>query len=294
MTQPAEEPLDQDQDQAQPVEQPQAQPGVSVERVPWSLLGPEFAATWGRADPGNPQPEHVEIVGMNGSGKTHLLLKILQERDQVRHSYMVLIVTKRSDHVFAKLGWPIVRNVRDVRRYRVCVFWPQTNLIGTQRKAFHESKVYELLAQLWQPDSNRVIAFDEIAYVESLSPRIKDLVAMYWREGRSHGITVVAMKQRPQGAQRDMHSETWWTFAFIPKDHADAERFAELFGSKREWLPVFAQIDADKHEFLVRYTRTRDAFISWVDEPLRPIRPQDNDQGTLHNLTRSNSRVNAG
>jgi nucleoside-triphosphatase THEP1 len=260
--------------------------GVQVERVAWSVLGPEFAKVWGRADPADPQPEHVEILGMNGSGKTYLLMKILQERMLVRGSYIVLVVTKRSDKVFAKLGWPIVREIRDLRKYKQCIYWPQTTLIGQQRKAFHEIRIRELLSRLWVPDSNRVIAFDEIAYVESLSSAVKELVAMYWREGRSNGITVVAMKQRPQGVQRDMSSETWWTFAFVPKDHSDAERFAELFGNRKDWLPVFDSMDPDNHEFLVRHTRTRQAYISWIDEPLRPIKPPDNSRGAMAMLTR--------
>lgn len=257
-----------------------------IERVPWSVLGPEFAAVWGRADPKAPEPEHAEIIGMNGSGKTYLLLKMLQDRMLVRNSFIVLIVTKRSDKVFAKLGWPIVRNVKDVFKYRVCIFWPATNAIGAQRKAYHEVLIRELLTRLWQPDANRVVAFDEIAYVESLSPAVREIVGMYWREGRSNGLTVVAMKQRPQGVQRDMSSETWWTFAFVPKDRADAERFAELFGSKRDWLPVFDTMNPDNHEFLVRHTRSRAAFISWVDEPLKPIVPRDNQRGTITVLRR--------
>jgi len=283
MTSPAEEP-------EEPESGSQAAPGaVQVERVPWSELGPAFAQVWGRADPKDPQPEHVEIVGMNGSGKTYLLLKILQERMLVRKSHITLIVTKRSDKVFAQLGWPVVREVRDVSRYRVCIFWPQTNLIGRARRNYHETKIRELLTKLWQPEANRVIAFDEIAYIESLSPDVKELVAMYWREGRSNGITVVGMKQRPQGVLRDMHSETYWTFAFVPKDRNDAERFAELFGNKREWMPVFDQMDPDNHEFLVRHTRTRVAYISWVDEPLKPIKPPDNDRNRMSLVGRQSS-----
>lgn len=270
--------------------QPEAQPepaSAGIERVPWSVLGPEFAAVWGRANPKNPEPEHVEIIGMNGSGKTYLLLKMLQDRMRVRNSHIILVVTKRSDKVFLLLGWPVVREIRELRKYRQCIYWPQTNLIGRQRKAFHEVRIREFLSRYWQPESNRVIAFDEIAYIESLSPEVKELVAMYWREGRSNGITVVAMKQRPQGVQRDMSSETWWTFAFVPKDHADAERFAELFGARKEWLPVFEQMNPDNHEFLVRHTRTRQAYISWVDEALRPIQPPDNNEGSIAYINRS-------
>lgn len=260
--------------------------GVSVEKVPWSRLGPEFASVWGRADPANPEPEHVEIIGMSGSGKTYLLMKLLQDRMRVRNSHMTLVVTKRSDRVFAKLGWPIVRELRDVKKYRQCIYWPQTNLIGAQRRAFHEARIREFLTVFWTPESNRVVAFDEIAYIESLSPEVRELVQMWLREGRSNGLTVVLMKQRPQGVQRDMHSETQWTFAFVPKDHADAERFAELFGSKRDWLPVFDSMNPDMHEFLVKHTRTRVAYISWIDEPLRPIRPPDNQRGTIALLGR--------
>ena len=88
------------------------------------------------------------------------------------------------------------------------------------------------------------------------------------------GITVVGMKQRPQGALRDMHSETYWTAAFAPKDRSDAERFAELFGHRRDWLPVFDQLDAGRHEFILRHSRSREAYISHVDTPLRPQKIQ--------------------
>lgn len=252
----------------------------TIERIPWSVLGPEFAQIWGRADPKDPEPEHAEIIGMNGSGKTYLLMKMLQDRMLVRNTHIILVVTKRADKVFGKLGWPIVRDLKELRKYRQCIYWPQTNLIGQSRKAFHEIRMREFLSRMWQPESNRVIAFDEIAYIENLSPAVKELIGMYWREGRSNGITVVAMKQRPQGVQRDMSSETWWTFAFVPKDRADAERFAELFGSKKDWLPVFDSMNPDNHEFLVRHTRSRAAYISWVDEPMRPIKPPDNQRGT--------------
>jgi nucleoside-triphosphatase THEP1 len=224
---------------------------------------------------------------MNGSGKTYLLLKMLQDRMIVRNSHIILVVTKRSDKVFLLLGWPIVRDIRELRKYRQCIYWPQTNLIGRARKAFHELRIREFLTQYWVPESNRVIAFDEIAYIEALSPEVRELIAMYWREGRSNGITVVAMKQRPQGVQRDMSSETWWTFAFVPKDHSDAERFAELFGSRKDWLPVFDQMNPDNHEFLVRHTRTRQAYISWVDEPVKPIPPKSEQTGGIAMYRRS-------
>lgn len=246
---------------------------LQVERIPWSLLGPEFAVIWGRADPNNPQPEHVEITGMNGSGKTEFEMKILQERMLVRDTREYLVVTKQADNVFERLGWPIVREFKDLKKYRQAIYWPLTDKLGDERKAFHEKLLYQFLTVLWKKDANIVVSFDEIAYVESLSPRVKSLVGMWWREARSMKITIIAMKQRPQGVQRDMHSETWWTVAFKPKDELDSERFAELMGNRKVWMPIFEQMDADNHEFAIKHTRTGIAYISWIDELVQPIEP---------------------
>jgi len=240
------------------------------ERVPWSVLGPDFIATWGRADETNPQPEHLEIVGPSGSGKTHLLLTMLQDRYRLRKTGCVLVVTKGDDDIFRKLGWPVVTKTDELADAPNAVFWPRTRRTGSERRAYHEQKIRGLLDRLWRPRANTIVAFDEVGYVESLSGDMRALVQMYWREARSMGITVVAMKQRPQGALRDMHSETYWTAAFAPKDRSDAERFAELFGHRRDWLPVFDDLDPDMHEFILRHSRSREAYISRVDTPLRP------------------------
>jgi len=251
-----------------------------IEHVPWSRLGPEFARVWGRADPRNPQPEDIEIVGMKGSGKTRFMLTILQERAIVRDSAEVIIVTKQQDEIFTSLGWPIVHDAREARRFdkhKQVIFWPRTAKLGAERREVINAQVREFLYRSWVKDSNTVIAWDEIAYAESLSPEVRDLIAMYWRESRSMGICQVALKQRPQGVQRDMHSETQWTVAFRPKDQSDAERFAELFGNRREWLPVFEQMNPDHHEFLIRHARTGSAYVSWVDKPI-PTPNTDNDR----------------
>jgi nucleoside-triphosphatase THEP1 len=242
------------------------------ERRPWSQLGPDFIAAWGLSDPKDPQPEHVEIIGQNGSGKSYLMCTMLQDRMKARKTGAVIICTKKADRVFAKLGWPIVDTWDEVRQETNCLYWPRTSRTGTARKQYHEAKVNDLLDHLWKEDANTIVAFDEIGYIESLSLETKNNVQMYWREGRSLGITVVGMKQRPQGALRDMHSETYWTMAFKPKDRADLERWSELFGAKRDWMPVFDDLNRERREFIIANPVHDEAFISWVDVPLEPVR----------------------
>lgn len=241
--------------------------------VPWSELGPEFVRNWGRPD-GKAEPEHVEITGQTGSGKTYLLTDLLQQRARLRGSAEILVVTKQADRTLGLLGWPVVDTWKEVQRYGQVIYWPRTSETGAKRKAYHAKKIGELLDRLWQPDANVVLAFDEIGYIESLPGDIRETVRMYWREARSHGITLLAMKQRPVGVVRDQHSESRWKFVFPPADAGDMRRFAELLGQPREWAPVLESLDQEQHQFVVRNNVTREAYISWIDYPLRPVAAQ--------------------
>jgi hypothetical protein len=249
---------------------------AQVEWVPWSELGPEWIELWAGAD----QPEHVEVTGQTGSGKTYWLVAALQERAAKTDDREILVCNKPADGTLSKLGWPITDRWEDVRRYRQVIFWPRTNLTGEEREAYQEQRFYDLLNRLWVPNSNCVIAYDEIGYLETLSKRMKKLIDMYWRESRSQGITQVAMKQRPVWVNRSQHSESRWKVVFPPEDRADMRRFAELLGPVKEWEPVLDQLG--EREFIIKYSGRREdlqtkAFVSWIDEPLHPIASQTED-----------------
>lgn len=243
------------------------------ERLPWSELGAAFIGAWGRPG-GKLEPEHVEITGQTGSGKTYLLTTLLQERALLRGSSEIFLATKRQDETFRLLGWPVVDTWPEVQRYRWSMFWPQTDKLGQARKDYQREKIQDLLERLWQPDANVVLAVDEIARVEGLSAEVRELIRMYWQEGRSHGITLVAMKQRPVGVVRDQHSESRWKFVFPPADDDDMKRFAQLLGPPKEWEPALRSLDQEQHEFVVRNSVTKDAYISWIDYPIGPIAGQ--------------------
>jgi len=243
------------------------------QRAPWSAIGDNMIAAWGVDERGREDPEHEEIIGPTGSGKTWLMATQLQDRMRLRKTGAVIICTKPADKTIHRLGWPITDDWNEVRQETNVIFWPRTKRMGLQRKQYHEAKIADLLHRLWKPEANTIVAFDEVGYVESLSGEMRALVQQYWREGRSQGITVVAMKQRPQGALRDMHSETYWTAVFPPKDRSDTERFAELLGAKRDWVPVIDTLSRERREFVIRHVRTGEAWITWVDTPLKPVKP---------------------
>lgn len=255
----------------------------NIERIPWSTLAQDFAETWGRADPKDPQPEHVEVLGINGSGKTLWTCKAVQERMLVRHTPVVFLQSKPADATVMRLGWPVITNgdVRAVQKERWSIFWPQTNATGRARKVYQADRFYNLLNSLWHPNSNIIVVYDDFGYIQELftsnGEPLAPVVQMFLREGRSSGITNVLVKQRAPGSRREMHSESQWKVGFATLDQNDQERVAEIFGDRKAYLPIIKSMDADKHEFLIKHSRTGAEFISWVDTPLRPIqRPKRN------------------
>lgn len=246
--------------------------------VPWSQLGPDFYSVYARSDKGQFTGEHAEITGQSGSGKSFLLGTIFQQYVRRWNTGAIIICTKAQDDSLPLLGWPVVQDFDQLRDYRWALFWPQTKLKGEEREKFHEQRIYELLSQLWQPDANVLLSFDEIGYVESLSRRLRKLIRMMWREARSHKIAMMAMKQRPIGVNRDQHSESRWKFVFPPADEGDMQRFAELLGPAPLWAPVLRSLDQEARQFIVRNTFTKEAFISWVDTPLRPLPEQQHQK----------------
>jgi hypothetical protein len=256
-------------------------PVVEVERVPWSVLGPEFIRTWGYAR-GKPMPEHVEILGQTGSGKSWFETCILVQRLIGRGSHIVVVATKPADETLVATGWPVVdKYPHNDPRETAIIYWPQAaglTQTGQQEQAY---KILDLLNKLWKPNANVIIVFDEIAYLcndlNSPSAPLKVALAKYYREGRGLGITIVASTQRPQGVIRQMHSESSWTVCFAPKDEEDAERMAQVLGGKKTYLPILKMLNREKYEFLIVHGMTNKMYISWIDHPI-PESPHPRDR----------------
>jgi hypothetical protein len=257
------------------------------QQVPWSELGPEFTEIYGHDEDGKIRAEHFEVTGQSGSGKSYAIATILQQRAARWGTAELCVLTKQTDDSIPLLGWPEVGSYEQLRRekYRQALFWPSTRAQGADREAFHEHAIYDLLTALW-PDrgqvANVVIYLDEVRYVEGLSPRLKKLVRMYWREGRSHGISLLAGAQRPVEMVRDQHSESRWKAVFPPADEGDMQRFAEMLGRWKDWQSVLESLDQTQHQFVLRNSFTKDAYITWIDEELRPL-PSQSGEGQKKN-----------
>lgn len=238
-----------------------------IETVAWSQLGPSFIAQWGRPR-GKNEPEHVQILGPSGSGKGVFQRDILLERARRRESNMVFIATKPADKTTLSMRWPITDTWRGVTQHEQVIYWPRTTELGEARKEYLRGKIMDLLSRLWVPDSNTVVIFDEIGRLEKLGPDVKEMVEMYFTEARALGITCVFGKQRTQGVTRDATGNTDWKISFTPNDEDDAERTAELFGNKKQYVPILMGLDRERFEFLIQHKLNRATYKSFVDRPV--------------------------
>lgn len=253
------------------------------ERYPWSALSPQFHMTFGRADPSDPQPEHLFAAGQNGTGKTYAVGKIYQERAFATGRASILAAHKPLDRTLLKLGWPVANTWEQVTKlardgFVNVIYWPRTRTMGTARDTWYDQQFTAMFDHLWSSATgdrtvDTDIIVDDAGYVEDSLPLTMGRVKQFLREGRAPGFSVGLLKQRVQGGSRLEASETQWTLGFRPKDDDDLERWAQLFGAKRDWMPVFRSLDREKREFVIKHTVTQDAYITWIDEPLAPREP---------------------
>lgn len=234
-----------------------------IERVPWSILGPEFIRAWGYPR-GERMPEQLEILGQNGSGKSYFERTVLQQRAAARGSHIVIVATKPADKTLAGMGWPIIDSWPPPYGQNQVIYWAKGKGIDNQAQAQQRAKVLDLLNKLWVPNSNIIIAFDEVAYLND-ELRLRPQLTRYYREARALGITIVSSTQRPQGVPRYMHSEAGWSVFFAPKDEEDAERMAQVAGAKRIYTPILLTLNRPNYEFLIVHNLTGEKFISWID-----------------------------
>lgn len=237
------------------------------QRVAWEELSQDFLMAWGRPN-GKFQPEHVEVLGPTGSGKSFWEKWVLVERVRLRNSAVVILLTKPADKTLAELDWPVVTKWPPNEwnhKNRTVIFHAKSHGLGKAARARQAEQVEQLLDGLWHPDANVVLAVDEIAYVEQ-ELGLRTHMTTFFREGRTLGITIVASTQRPAGVSRAVHSETAWVCAFAPKDEDDAERMAQILGDKRHYREVLMDLDREKREFVLVHNLTREAYISHIPD----------------------------
>lgn len=214
--------------------------------------------------------EHVTLVGPTGRGKTTLALDMI-----ARRRYACVIATKPTDDVLAaKLaaaGYKRTDIVPPVAIARRFVIWPQMR--GLVDIPEQRQVIGTALDTMFR-QGNRAVLVDETHYVAEMlrqSHRLK----LWWQQGRSLGLSLIAGFQRPAWVPRDAYSAASHLFLFGTADDTDSRALGGLGGLSsrhiRYAVEYLAGDPSRKHDFV--YVGTRSGTV--LRSRLQPDQPTE-------------------
>lgn len=177
------------------------------------------------------QGDHLLISAPTKAGKTTMMRQLVEKR-----SHVVVFVSKMQDPTFSRdfRGWDRLEDWPSggPRSWQNRVLlWPKpikNNIRGTmlkQREVFANA-LNEILTQ-----GNRCVVIDESLMMND--PKLLNLgteIGMAHYYGRSAGITMVDLTQRPSWIPRVIYSSVTHAYIASTKDREDAKRLSEMGG----------------------------------------------------------------
>lgn len=203
------------------------------------------------------QGEHVSLIGPTGGGKTTLGLSLLHRRKLV-----CIIATKpRDDTVTGFMSKN--RDYRKISHWgqrheldkRVVLWPPYTDSEPKAIMAKQRSTVNEALGSMFRTGKWCVFA-DEVRYLTN-NLALKEWADLYWLQGRSIKLSIVAATQRPAWVPLEMYSQATHLFFWKDNDERNLKRIAGL-GSMNPRDVAKEVRSLDRHEVLYINTRSDD------------------------------------
>lgn len=178
------------------------------------------------------QGDHLLIAAPTNAGKTTLMRRLVEKR-----SYVVVCVTKIKDPTFESefRGWTVLREWprkgSPAPWENRILLWPRKertvrDTIKRQREVFAHA-----LDAIYR-EGNRCIVIDETLMFTD--PKIIGLgteVGMLHYAGRSAGISMVTLSQRPAWVPKVIYSSVTHGYIARTRDTQDLRRLADLGGT---------------------------------------------------------------
>jgi hypothetical protein len=221
------------------------------------------------------QGEHVTAVGPTGTGKTFLILALIEWRAALTDKWhAVILATKPKDKELSRLDprrWVVLGRERWFRRdwpppalARLVIVWPKWKRAADfkkQRAAF--LRVFDGAFS----DGHWAIYVDELEYF-CRRLRMQDELQDCWKQGRSLRVTLIGSFQRPAWVPLDAYSAATHLFFWRTNDETDLRRIGGVGGMSSTLIrEVVSTLDHQSHEVLYLNTRTGAMLRTHVRKP---------------------------
>ena len=229
-----------------------------VPEVSWDEFQERFFFDWDNGGEG----QHVSAIGRTRSGKTTTITQMLDGR-----RYVVVLLTKRRDPLFAKFKERGYKTVRDLGEWpekdwhpKIAIHCPTQGL--AKGDAIKQGDlVRRVLDEVWERGDLDLFV-DEISELHDLLGLQTELRTFY-KEAGSSNVSVWAGTQKGVRAPRELYDQPRFLFFWGTRNRDELKRIADMNGSDPETArQIVAQLD--RYEVLV--------VDAWDDVAVR-VRP---------------------
>jgi hypothetical protein len=200
------------------------------------------------------QGQHITIVGLTDSGKSTLAKELLRKRD-----FVIMLATKRLDPLYREFeqeGYVTVKSVDElVQKNKELkegekgrfIFKPPIKDVSKTALLDQAEEFRKVLVFIYQT-GNWTVFSDEVRYLTD-NLKLRAEFEVLWLQGRTLGIAIVALTQRPVSVPLLAFDQAYYQFIFRINHEDDIDTVARYSGSfkgdVRFTLPRLA-----KHDFL--------------------------------------------